>query len=142
MAIDGLRGLAILLVTVFHYSYQFFHETTLYGMTVVVVDAGRSLWFGVGRIFVLSGFLITGILCRTRNCGDCFQRFFCSRAVRISPLYFASYSCCAFRWLACMSLLPIRSCRKISVVLGVSQQFLLRGKETSERRPSDTIALY
>jgi len=89
LALDGIRGLAILLVLIYHYSDQFFAETQPF-IDRAVVDLGRSLWFGVDLFFVLSGFLITGILCKTRASPGYFRSFFGRRTVRIFPLYFAS----------------------------------------------------
>ncbi len=68
-ALDGLRGLAIALVLVSHITH--FH-------------AG---WIGVDLFFVLSGYLITGILLRSRGTPGYFRAFYARRALRIWPLY-------------------------------------------------------
>lgn len=83
-ALDGLRGVAILLVL-------------LHGFDVIAPSSGISRafdivldlgWVGVQLFFVLSGFLITGILLDTRLAPGYFRRFFARRVLRIFPLYY------------------------------------------------------
>ncbi len=71
-AIDGLRGLAILLVLMHHFAW---------------FPPG---WAGVDIFFVISGFLITRILLRTKNTLHYFSHFYARRALRILPLYYLS----------------------------------------------------
>lgn len=76
---DGLRGLAILLVLIGHS-----------GFLEALPDAGMLEYarFGVDLFFVLSGFLITGILLDSKGSEHYFRNFYARRALRIWPLYY------------------------------------------------------
>jgi peptidoglycan/LPS O-acetylase OafA/YrhL len=85
--LDGVRGLAILLVLVWHYVSCLLHKDA--GVWVSYVR--RLLYLtgtGVDLFFVLSGFLIVGILLDQRGSPDFLKNFFLRRACRIFPLYF------------------------------------------------------
>lgn len=79
-SLDGLRGLAILLVFFFHYLPR-----NSYSPLSWFASLG---WSGVDLFFVLSGFLITGILYDTRGSSNFFKAFYARRALRLFPLYF------------------------------------------------------
>ena len=85
-ALDGVRGLAILGVLAFHARTVFVNTSELPGSVFQGVSQGR---LGVTLFFVLSGFLITGILLDTRESPGYFRRFYFRRVLRIFPLYFA-----------------------------------------------------
>ncbi|MDF2696000.1 MAG: hypothetical protein K0S65_4383 [Labilithrix sp.] len=85
-ALDGLRGLAILLVLAHDYNLVESDASRLARLLGVVLDAG---WLGVQLFFVLSGYLITGILLDTRNAKGYWRAFLGRRALRIFPLYYA-----------------------------------------------------
>lgn len=85
-SLDGLRGIAILMVMFLH-----FGEPRLQIKFVdSLLRAGTALGgIGVDLFFVLSGFLITGILLDTRHCSNYWSSFYSRRALRIFPLYYA-----------------------------------------------------
>jgi len=82
--LDGLRGMAILLVLVFHYSRFVPSDSAGFKLTQYTNIA----WCGVDLFFVLSGFLIGGILIDRKNSPNLFAVFYARRTLRIFPLYF------------------------------------------------------
>src|SRR6266480_5667042 len=85
--LDGLRGLAILLVLVFHYTAQ---EGLLAVGTLASHVQRLTImgWTGVDLFFVLSGFLIGGILMDVRSSPSYFKTFYYRRFFRIVPIYY------------------------------------------------------
>lgn len=83
-ALDGLRGLAILLVMVFH-TTVFIPANTIEAAYKAVTRFG---WIGVDLFFVLSGFLITGLLVDAKGKSRYFRTFYARRTLRIFPLYY------------------------------------------------------
>jgi peptidoglycan/LPS O-acetylase OafA/YrhL len=85
--LDGIRGVAILLV-IFHHIviYSGMARTTL--VDRVLFTIGESAWLGVDLFFVLSGFLITGILYDAKSSSRYFTSFYGRRFLRIFPLYY------------------------------------------------------
>jgi peptidoglycan/LPS O-acetylase OafA/YrhL len=74
--LDGLRGIAILL-TLFCHSPQLAEHKWV-----------RPTWAGVNLFFVLSGFLITGILLDSKGQPRYYKKFYARRALRILPIYY------------------------------------------------------
>lgn len=85
--LDGVRGLAILLVTLYRFGTQLPAES---GLGRALATAFRFGDRGVDLFFVLSGFLITGVLIQARGQKHYFRNFFARRSLRIFPLYFVS----------------------------------------------------
>ncbi len=84
--LDGLRGLAILLVLICHFVYGA-NSAGSHRWLFYLVDAGSLSWSGVDLFFVLSGFLIGGILLDARNSPNYFKAFYARRVFRIIPIY-------------------------------------------------------
>ncbi len=86
LALDGLRGFAVLMVIAWHY-----------GPTQIIAGIGEPLayvskalglaWSGVTLFFVLSGFLIGGILMDHAAAPNYYRVFYLRRACRILPAY-------------------------------------------------------
>jgi peptidoglycan/LPS O-acetylase OafA/YrhL len=89
-ALDGLRGVAVLIV-VWHNVLGFAAPTAASTILTKAYFVGaRAGWVGVSLFFVLSGFLITGILLDTRGARRALPTFVARRALRIFPLYYAT----------------------------------------------------
>jgi len=86
--LDGLRGIAIGTVLIWHY---FVIPTVAAPATPLsyALVFGRLTWSGVDLFFVLSGFLIGGILLDARKASNYFKIFYTRRFFRILPIYAA-----------------------------------------------------
>jgi peptidoglycan/LPS O-acetylase OafA/YrhL len=81
-AVDGLRGIAVLAVVQYHIQ-----------MFLGANSPHHIGWAGVDLFFVISGFLITGILLDSRQDPHYYRAFYARRTVRIFPIYYVSLLC-------------------------------------------------
>jgi peptidoglycan/LPS O-acetylase OafA/YrhL len=86
--LDSLRGVAILLVLFFHGFNIPVGTTSLSRPVRLFVTAALGGWTGVYLFFVLSGFLITGILLDSKPKPQYYRRFYIRRALRILPAFY------------------------------------------------------
>jgi peptidoglycan/LPS O-acetylase OafA/YrhL len=85
--LDTLRGLAILMVILYHGLYWQVDLPRYHGVLRLFLTGMWAGRLGVNLFFVLSGFLITGILIESRDRSDYYRRFYVRRALRILPAY-------------------------------------------------------
>jgi peptidoglycan/LPS O-acetylase OafA/YrhL len=78
-SLDGLRGLAV--------SFVFFYHCVIFPAWREPFTIG---WCGIELFFVLSGFLITGLIVDTRGEPHALRNFWVRRALRIVPLYYVA----------------------------------------------------
>jgi peptidoglycan/LPS O-acetylase OafA/YrhL len=105
--LDGLRGLAILLVILCHYVGNSNH-LPLGFWRHLALSAFSADWSGVDLFFVLSGFLIGGILLDARNSPQYFRAFYMRRVFRILPIYYLWTLLFAFLVIAALVFFPGR----------------------------------
>ena len=99
--LDGVRSLAILMVMVFHF---FQHGAAPVNALLRSLSKMAALGqAGVDLFFVLSGFLITGILLDARRKDKALRIFYLRRTLRIFPLYYG-YLAVAFLLLPALHL--------------------------------------
>src|SRR5664279_1989098 len=89
--LDGVRAIAIWMVLLLHVLIAFPNVPGALAFIpspiLLVLSHG---WLGVDLFFMLSGFLITGILIGSRHRSHYFRNFYIRRVLRIMPLYFAT----------------------------------------------------
>jgi peptidoglycan/LPS O-acetylase OafA/YrhL len=86
--LDALRGAAVLAVVLYHGLHWWLPPALSISPGAALVSWLASPgWLGVNLFFVLSGFLITGILLDTRTRPNYWKSFYSRRILRIVPLY-------------------------------------------------------
>ena len=113
-ALDGLRGIAILLVLLWHGIFVQGSRSLILSKLLLM---GKLFWSGVDLFFVLSGFLIGGILLDAKDSPHYFRTFYARRAFRILPLYGVLLGICFFaryipvhsiaNWFASIGFVPV-----------------------------------
>jgi peptidoglycan/LPS O-acetylase OafA/YrhL len=84
-ALDGIRGIAILTVLAAHFGGGRKFESPIMRLIGQLMASG---WVGVDLFFVLSGFLISGILLKTSSDPNYYRSFYGRRVLRIFPIYY------------------------------------------------------
>jgi peptidoglycan/LPS O-acetylase OafA/YrhL len=87
LALDGIRGLAIIWVVLHNATAQEF--VSPHGVFYLLTLFTHTGWIGVQLFFALSGFLITAGLLDSQTAAHYFRDFYAKRALRILPLYYA-----------------------------------------------------
>ncbi len=120
--LDGIRGIAILTVLLYHLFCYSMLRGSWTGLAQIAVRATRNLSHGVDLFFVLSGFLITGILLDSCLDPHYFRNFYARRALRILPLYYAVLLVIllCYRNSGSYVLLSFFHLSNISTILGIS----------------------
>ena len=111
--LDGLRGLAILSVLLFHLVSNSIPAGSR-GLLGGVASIFRLGWSGVDLFFVLSGFLIGGILLDSKNSPRYFPTFYMRRLHRIIPIYFL--------WIMLFAVLVFVASRWLPLSLGLASE--------------------
>lgn len=85
LQLDFLRFLGVFLVVVHHYP---FHDESSFGAVMSVIQTGG--WIGVDLFFVLSGYLIAGLMIKEYNAKGSFniRLFLIRRGFKIYPAYY------------------------------------------------------
>jgi peptidoglycan/LPS O-acetylase OafA/YrhL len=88
-ALDGVRGLAILVVMFCHFVWIVVEQSPAPDrVSRLIVEMMKTGRYGVDLFFVLSGYLITGILYDAKHDKHYFRNFYARRTLRIFPLYY------------------------------------------------------
>jgi peptidoglycan/LPS O-acetylase OafA/YrhL len=96
-ALDGVRGVAAAMIFVYHYGGG---AQSSFLLLRTIGNALHFGWVGVSLFFVLSGFLISGILWDGYRKPGWWRRFYLRRSLRIFPLYYLALVVAAVIWLA------------------------------------------
>lgn len=89
--LDGIRGLAVAAVALCHVSEMIGIGVRKNLFDIIIYRTLDTGWLGVDIFFVLSGFLITGIIIKDRSDPDFWSSFYTRRAFRILPAFTAVF---------------------------------------------------
>jgi peptidoglycan/LPS O-acetylase OafA/YrhL len=84
--LDGLRGIAILAAVLYHYANNLI-DADASKFNLVLKSITHFFYTSIDMFFILSGFLLGGILLRNKQSGNFFKTFYMRRIYRIIPLY-------------------------------------------------------
>jgi peptidoglycan/LPS O-acetylase OafA/YrhL len=112
-ALDGVRGLAILMVMFHHFTIL----APVSGVERALASVAAMGRYGVDLFFVLSGCLITGILIDGRGLPHYFRTFYARRVLRIFPLYYAMVAVTFLVVPHTIRLLPAEKARTVNAFL-------------------------
>ncbi len=123
--LDTLRGVAILLAFTYHGMYWTVPQDKLTSSARFVSSAFRGGWSGVQLFFVLSGFLITGILFDSIGQTRYFRTFYWRRALRILPAFTLTIALLVILGLVSwkFTLLSVVFLANVSPLMGVPMQY-------------------
>jgi peptidoglycan/LPS O-acetylase OafA/YrhL len=85
--LNTVRGIAVLMVLVYHAFYWSVDLSQFAPAKRLFLTAAWTGRLGVNLFFVLSGFLITGLLIDARTREDYYKRFYLRRSLRILPAF-------------------------------------------------------
>ncbi len=128
-SLDGLRGIAILMVVFWHY-YACVPRPEWVLRVPGLERVASYGWTGVSLFFVLSGFLIGRILVRDRGRMGYYRVFYARRALRILPAYFA----CLLVFVVTRALVPIATQHRMGGLFDNSApwwSYLIFGQNTA-----------
>jgi peptidoglycan/LPS O-acetylase OafA/YrhL len=91
VALDGVRGIAILMVLFVHFTPDYLMPNRPLEWLKKCAFTG---WIGVDLFFVLSGMLITDVLLKSRTSERPARKFYVRRTLRIMPLYLGTLVFC------------------------------------------------
>lgn len=85
--LDGIRGFGALVVVLFHYVHLITRQSPPSRLKQMADYLGWTIGI-MDLFFILSGFLIAGLLCDARAAPNFFKTFYVRRILRIFPLYY------------------------------------------------------
>jgi peptidoglycan/LPS O-acetylase OafA/YrhL len=92
--LDGLRGIAVVMVLIFHYINNQLSPLDLESGILSTLKVTTSFfWSGVDLFFILSGFLIGSILLKYKGQKNYFKTFYIRRFLRIVPVFYLLLIC-------------------------------------------------